>query len=77
VWFDEEGCEVIRVVTDMCVFESAHHDVHAFIEFGTSGRFPDRVTDTICSGNVCEKDKFFFCPLQDTAVTHVDVSCPS
>jgi hypothetical protein len=60
---------------DICGFASAHHSVHVYLEFCASRWFADGVADIQCCGNVIEKDEFFFWPLKDVEVTHVNVAC--
>jgi hypothetical protein len=56
---------------------ASHHNVVVFVEFNTAGGLREGVTKIVIGRDVRIGDSFFFSPLEDDEVFHVDMSCAS
>ena len=54
---------------------ASHHYIVVFIEFNSSCRFGEGVTKVVVCGDVRIGDLFFFGPLENEKVFHINVSC--
>jgi hypothetical protein len=53
---------------------ASHHNIVVFVEFHPSREFGERVTQVVVCRDVRVVDLFFFGPLEDYKVFHIDMS---